>query len=158
MARDMVGHVPASQAADAAAPVVAHTDDSRLRVHLRELRGGRSLSEAAELIGLRGDELGRIERGETKQIRFSTLLRILTAFDCSPDTLLEVERDDGGRGGRYAVAMDAFLAGSLPAPGTRRGRVRPASDDEQDMADAIAFVEPIEPRRSTRGGAGTLNP
>lgn len=58
---------------------------------------------------------------------------------------------------RYTGTLEAFLDDDLPSP-SRRGRVRPAELDEQDLADAAAFVETVDERRATRAGVGTLNP
>ena len=48
-------------AQERSAPVIAEVGDVRLLWHLRELRGARSLREAAELVGMNRDELGRID-------------------------------------------------------------------------------------------------
>jgi DNA-binding Xre family transcriptional regulator len=70
---------------------VAEEGDCTLFVRARELRGSRSLKNMAAAIGIRPDELSRIERGETRQIRFVTILSMLRAFHCSADDLLVIE-------------------------------------------------------------------
>jgi transcriptional regulator with XRE-family HTH domain len=142
---------------DEAAPVVARTDEGCLRIRLRELRGDRSLTEVANLVGIRGDELGRIERGDTSQIRFATLLRLCTALGVSLDTLFEVQ-DADGQAPRYTAAMDAFLAGDLPSSPRARRQRRSADLDEQDMAEVSEYAEVVADPRPTRRGTGTMNP
>jgi DNA-binding Xre family transcriptional regulator len=155
MTGDVLGY--ATHSGDDPAPVVARTDQGCLRIRLRELRGSRSLTEVADLVGIRGDELGRIERGQTSQIRFTTLLRLCTALGVSPDTLFEVQNAHEGAG-RYAAAMDAFLAGDLPAAARSRRVQRPAELDEQDPVEATEYDEAATAPRRTRRGVGTLNP
>ena len=134
---------------------MADVEGARLRVRLRELRGERTLTEVAGLIGIRGDELGRIERGETVQIRFSTLLRILTALNCRLDELLEVERSQAPQP-RYAAALRAAVAGELSVP-DRAGTLRDSSAYEQDLSEAEAFASD-EVHLVGRKAVGTLNP
>ena len=70
---------------------VARVDESTLNIKLAALRKERTLSEAAAMVGIRADELSRIESGKTKQIRWETMLRILLAYDCEIEDLIEIK-------------------------------------------------------------------
>lgn len=136
------------------APVLADVDGMQLRWHLRGLRGHRTLTDVAREVGIRSDELGRIERGETTQIRFSTLLRILKGYRCDIADLLEVEDATGAAQPRYGAALRAYRAGKLSHPG-RRAEIRSLGRDEQDLDEAAAVAEEPVVRRQ-RGAVGSL--
>ena len=108
---------------------VAEGSDCSLIVRARELRGSRSLKEMAAAIGIRPDELSRIERGETTQIRFGTILRMLKAYHCSADELLVVE-DKPRTEPLYSGVMQALKDGRLK-PGVP---ARFGSDVDQTLA------------------------
>lgn len=137
-------------------PVVAESVSARLTLELRALRGSRSLTEVADVVGIRSDELGRIERGETKQMRFSTLLRLLEGLGIELHDLFKVERSTSIFPKDCQAALGAYQAGKL-APPRRRAVVRSESTDEQDLTHAAAMAE--EHRDGARRRAiGTLNP
>lgn len=142
-------------------PVVASVAGLRLRWHARALRGDRSLAEAARLVRLNRDELSRIERGETTQIRFETLAKLLVGYGCGLDDLLEVEPKDN-----ETVAAPLYT-GVLAALGDRSTSVRPPArravrrsvDADILPEDDEARFAPSAPKRSTRRRPppGTLN-
>jgi DNA-binding Xre family transcriptional regulator len=163
-------HVSASFVVDAPTralpvpvPVIAEVDDVRLLLHLRELRGSRSLREAAALVGMNRDELGRIERGETKQIHFRTLAKLLVAYRCNLDDLLEVDVVPASRPTPlYAGVVAALSAGTLPGDGPRRRSVRRSTDgDVVNEGDEDLFAASNQadhsPSRRRRAPVGTLN-
>ena len=121
--------------------VVAERNGARLTLRARELRGDRSLVEAAALVGIRQDELSRIERGETSAMRFDTLLRLCEAYRVPPGELLSLEKDTAGTSPLEQV-LAAVAAGtaSVHRPPHTRGRV--AADeidaDEESRAASIA--------------------
>lgn len=70
--------------------VVAEREGARLLLRARELRGAATLSEIALRAGIRQDELGKIERGETQAVRWDTLLRLCRAYKVTPAELFEL--------------------------------------------------------------------
>ena len=50
-----------------------------------------SLTELSERVGITIANLSKLKTGKAKAIRFSTLLAICEALDCTPGDLLEVE-------------------------------------------------------------------
>ena len=69
---------------------VASDSEGSLLLHLRSLRGGRSLEDVAQRVGIVADELSRIERGLTRQVRWETLLRLMRTDDCGPGDLMAI--------------------------------------------------------------------
>ena len=144
-------------------PVIAEVDDVRLLWHLRELRGSRSLRAAAALVGMNRDELGRIERGETKAIRFRTLAKLRVAYRCSLGDLLEVAMVPAPRPTPLQAGVVAALsAGTLGGDGPRRRSVRRSTDgDVVNEGDEALFAasNPADqsPPRRHRAPVGTLN-
>jgi DNA-binding Xre family transcriptional regulator len=140
-------------------PVVAEVGGVRLVWHARALRGERSLTEAAKLVRLNRDELSRIEKGETTQIRFETVVKLIAGYQCQLTDLLhvEVEPTDTPKP-LYEGALEALRAGAL-LPTSRRRTVRRASSlDVVDEGDARRFASAPEvqsPRR--RAAQSTLN-
>jgi len=51
-----------------------------------------SLSELSDRVGITLANLSKLKCGKARAIRFSTLLAICEALDCSPGDLLEVEK------------------------------------------------------------------
>lgn len=121
-------------------PVVAATAEVRLRVLVRGLRGERSLKDAAALIGINRDELGRIERGESKQIRFDTLSKLLSAYRCTLADLFEVERiaPPSAQEKLYAGAMAALDTGILTRGVRRRAVIREEYTGVAEQGDGVS--------------------
>lgn len=109
-------------------PCVAETDGAALVLRLRELRGSRSLDEAADAVGIRPDELSKIERGKTTKIAWGTLLGLLTAYRCSAGELFEVRETAPTRNSALSMAMAAVRANPDTAVPPRR--VNPERADE----------------------------
>lgn len=151
----------AAQAADPGCPVVAEADDVRLLLHVRAMRGERSLVEAARLVGMNRDELSRLERGETSQVRFATLAKLIAAYDCDLADLVEVRRRNGAQP-LYASALAALGGGTLPAAQPSRRAVRRAADADistEFEADVWVGTEPAEsqtPARRKRAAVGVV--
>jgi DNA-binding Xre family transcriptional regulator len=119
-------------AGSADAPIVASYGGVRLRWHARELRGDRTLAEAARATGINRDELSRIERGETVQIRFETLAKLVEGYGCAVSDLIEIA----------ATEPDAAAApwrGPLAA--LRAGRVRAGVPGRPDPDTALDEFE-----------------
>ncbi|NNN00354.1 MAG: helix-turn-helix transcriptional regulator [Acidimicrobiaceae bacterium] len=144
----------------AANPVVAEVDGLRLYWHARALRGDRSLAEAAKMVRLNRDELSRIEKGETTQIRFETLAKLLAGYGCDLADLFHVEStpSDAPRP-LYEAALAALRSGVIEGATSRRRAVRrPSSLDIVDEADAQGFApSPDERSARRRSPVGTLN-
>ena len=51
-----------------------------------------SLTELSEKVGITLANLSILKRGKAKAIRFSTLLALCEALDCTPGDLLELEK------------------------------------------------------------------
>lgn len=139
-------------------PVVAEVEGVRLRLHARELRGSLTLVEVARRTGLDRDELSRLEKGETTQVRFSTLAKLLAVYGCGLQDLVTVERAQE-ESPLYASALSALVDGTLRATGPRRRAVRRPSDadvlPEGDEAAFAASESPTSHRR--RSPVGTLH-
>jgi DNA-binding Xre family transcriptional regulator len=154
--------IPA-QERSAPVPVIAEVGAVRLLWHARELRGARSLREAAALVGMDRDELGRIERGETKQIHFKTLAKLLAAYRCNLDDLFEVEVVPApGPTPLYAGAAAALAGGRLPGTAPVRRSVRRSTTldvvNEGDESHLAASTQAAASRpRRRRAPIGTLN-
>ncbi len=52
-----------------------------------------SLTELSETVGITMANLSTLKRGKGKAIRFSTLLALCEALDCTPGDLLELEEE-----------------------------------------------------------------
>ena len=53
-----------------------------------------SLTELSEKVGITMANLSTLKRGKARAIRFSTLVAICDALDCTPGDLLELDRDE----------------------------------------------------------------
>lgn len=144
------------------APVIAEVEGLKLRWHARELRGSRSLVEAAALVGLNRDELSRIERGETKQIHFRTIAKLLAGYNCSVSELVDVEwvGEEGAALPLYVHAVEALTHGVPPNQPPRRRAVRRSSEaDVVEPGDEATFAPSLNepaPRRR-RSPSGTVH-
>jgi len=100
------------------------------------------LMEVARRAGLNRDELSRFERGETTQVRFATIAKLLAVYDCTLEELFEVERSHQPvPAPLYAGALAALAAGTVPGDAPRRRAVRrPASLDVLSEADESTFA------------------
>jgi DNA-binding Xre family transcriptional regulator len=136
--------------------VVAERDGARMIVRARELRGEASLTEIAQRVGIRQDELGKIERGETSGIRFDTLLKLCHAFDVTPAELFAVEATHPAvPASPLAGVLAAVAAGTvrLHTPPPIRRRLLDA-DTAMDLDDAQAMLadredgQPVRRRRT----------
>lgn len=144
---------------DVVEPVVAEVEGIRLRLHARRLRGSMTLVEVARRAGLNRDELSRLEKGETTQVRFSTLAKLIAVYDCSLDDLVEVERSRPDVP-MYAAALAAIADGTLLATGPQRRSVRrPADLDVVAEGEESTFApsEPVPPQHR-RSPVGTVHP
>ena len=140
-------------------PVVAELDGVKLRLHARRLRGSMSLVEVARRANLNRDELSRLERGETSQVRFSTLAKLLVVYDCGLDDLIEVEKSRSTEP-LYAGALGAFADGTLGVSRQRRRAARrPAGADHVDDDESAMFVSSESVASSRRRTpVGTIHP
>lgn len=93
---------------------VAARSGRTLLLRARDLRGSLSLAAAAQRIGIRPDELGKIERGETKQVRWETLLGMADAYDVEVGELL-VATPQSRVEPAYAPILAALRSGQLVA-------------------------------------------
>jgi hypothetical protein len=130
--------------------VVAQRDGVRLLLRCRELRGTRTLSEMANIVGVRQDELGKIERGETSSIRFDTLLRLCAAYQVSPGELLTIDHVDA-KPTVLEEMLTAVLQGAAAthAVPSKRSRLRD-EDVLMNLDDAATLVEREEPTKRGR--------
>ena len=149
-------------ASSAADPVVAEFGRVRLRWHARSLRGNRTIAEAARLVGLNRDELSRIERGETKQIQFQTVAKLLAGYQCALGDLFEVEAATQPKTSvpLYIHAVAALANGTIPIKSVGRRAVRrPAELDVTTAGDEAAFSPSPSntPTRRRRSPVGTHN-
>jgi DNA-binding Xre family transcriptional regulator len=96
-----------------AAASVATRQGRALLLRARELRGELSLAAAARRIGIRPDELGRIERGETRQVRWETLLGMAEAYEVEVGDLLVTAQAESETEPVYAGLLAAMRSGSI---------------------------------------------
>lgn len=116
-------------------PVVASYGGVEVHCRVRELRGDRSLADAARLVGLNRDELARIERGQTVQIRFETIAKLMSGYGCAIGDLLEV----------VSLGDDQAVAPwSAPLAALREGRVRSGVPGRRDPDEIVEELLPIE--------------
>lgn len=54
-----------------------------------------SLTELSEQVGITLANLSILKRGKARAIRFSTLVAICEALDCTPGDLLEIDQENG---------------------------------------------------------------
>ena len=110
---------------------VARERGLALFLHATELRGDLSRAEAARRVGIGSDELAKIERGETTQVRWVTLLKLMSAYGCSLDDLVEVRPavPVGEVRPAYTPVLDALRAGRL-SPGLPPRRYTPERDTD----------------------------
>lgn len=134
--------------------VVAQNAEDRLVIRLKDLRGARTLSEVAKEIGMRQDDLGKIERGETQGIRYETILKLCGFFHVTLDELFTVEPAQIRRNSPLERALEKIDAGALHTHevGERVRKLRPveARIDVKAAAEFVDFEEPHEPRSRTR--------
>ena len=146
MARITHNFVPSSSLAESklrALPVVAaDVGNVQIVLHARQLRGERSLREAAALVGLNRDELSRIEKGDTLQIRFETIAKLISGYGCLLEDLIEVKSvPQESAKPLYEQAMNYMAEhgeiGNRPA---RRAIRRSLELDVQSEEDRTAFI------------------
>lgn len=147
---------PASTEHPGGAAVAARSGRTLL-LRARDLRGSLSLAAAARRIGIRPDELGKIERGETKQVRWETLLGMAEAYDVEVGELL-VATPQSRVEPAYAPILAALRSGQLVATvPPRRFALDPdillaeREFETPSTAEVAAFAEPApspEVRRS----------
>jgi DNA-binding Xre family transcriptional regulator len=131
-----------------ALPVVAaNVGGVQILLHARQLRGGRSLREAAALVGLNRDELSRIEKGNTLQIRFETIAKLLSGYGCLLEDLIEVKSvPQESAKPLYEQAMSYMVEhgeiGNRPA---RRAVRRSLELDVQSEEDRAAYIASTAP-------------
>lgn len=53
-----------------------------------------TLTELSETVGITIANLSTLKRGKARAIRFSTLVAVCEALDCSPGDLLELDRGE----------------------------------------------------------------
>lgn len=147
-----------SRADHPAAASVATRHGRALLLRARELRGELSLAAAARRIGIRPDELGKIERGETRQVRWETLLGMAEAYEVEVGDLLVTAQAESEAEPAYAGILAAMRSGSMARvipprfvgdPDAARAE---RGDLDRDRGVTIAdFAEPVptaEVRRS----------
>jgi DNA-binding Xre family transcriptional regulator len=145
--------------------VIAERNGTRLTLRARELRGTRTLSDAAALIGIRHDELSRIERGDTTSMRFDTLLRLCDAYQVTPGELLHIEKDPATMSPLDHV-LAAITAGTATTHRPPRNRARLTDDEtvddatDDEVAAGIADItdRDIPIRRTRRRAPDTIGP
>lgn len=116
-------------AEEAAQPVIADIAGIRLRLHARSIRGSMTLAEAARRANLSQNGLSRLEKGETTQVKFSTLAKLISLYGCALEDLIEVDRHPA-EAPMYETALAAIADGTLAASGQQRRTVwRPGSLD-----------------------------
>jgi DNA-binding Xre family transcriptional regulator len=144
-------------------PIVARAGGLCLRWRARALRGDRTIAEAARMVDLNRDELSRIEKGETIQIRFETLAKLLVGYNCELSDLVEVVSDveEAGPGARplYAGVLDALEAGVIErrTAGRRAVRRSPEVDILVENDEARFAPSPVVRSARHRAPVGTAN-
>lgn len=120
--------------------------ENYLVVRVRELRGTRTLSDVAARVGMRQDDLGRLERGETSSIHYDTLLKLCREFGVGPEEIFEitpVTKSDPSPLDQILAAIEVGVAQSHSVPTSRSRRV--LHEEELDLAEVAAFADLEEP-------------
>lgn len=131
-----------------------------LFVHASELRGDLSRAEAARRVGIGADELAKIERGETTQVRWVTLLKLMSAYRCSLQDLVEVRATEPipEVEPAYARTLEALRVGRL-SPGLPRRRYTPERDGEAGeappLSEVAALFDTPGPKRGRKAPFGS---
>lgn len=137
-------------------PTVAEGASLRIRSKIRRLRGDLPLAAAARAIGIDRNELRRVEKGETRQIRFDTLVKLCETYRCNIGDLLQIEPAEATEAGPvYAGALMSYSKG-LIGPAPRRAVRRDASLDVAEPDRAGEFAAEVSGRRRSHG-VPTLN-
>lgn len=141
--------------------VVAERGRARLVVRARELRGDRTLTDVAAPVGMREDELGKIERGQTHAIRLDTLLKLCEAFGVTPSDLFAVEETGSAAPSPLASVLAGVRAGVAHshAPDWTRARLR--DDDvivDPGAVPTLADREEPQVRRARTRAPATVAP
>ena len=63
----------------------------RINLDLILVQRRKSLTQLSEEIGITVANLSKLKTGKARAIRFSTLIAICSALDCSPGELIELE-------------------------------------------------------------------
>jgi DNA-binding Xre family transcriptional regulator len=140
-------------------PVVAEFGAIRLLWCARRLRGDLTITEAARRVGLNRDELARIERGETKQIQFKTVAKLIVGYGCAVTDLFEVQpavvEDESAP--FYGGTLAALATGIVPneSAGRRTVRRSPDLDVIGEHEEAMFAASPEPPARRRRSPIGT---
>lgn len=130
--------------------VVAEVAGECLVIRAKQLRGNRTLSEIAARMGMRQDDLGRIERGETKSIQYETLLKLCAVFEVTPSQLFTVESSLPRKTNPLERVLAGIEAGTIQTHkvGPRVRKLRPVELMDLGTATEFSdFEEPIQPRR-----------
>lgn len=69
----------------------------KVNLDLMLVKRGMTLTELSERVGLTLANLSILKTGKARAIRFSTLVALCTALDCTPGDLLTIERETGDR-------------------------------------------------------------
>lgn len=65
----------------------------RVNIDLLLVKRRMSLSELAEKVGITLSNLSILKCGKAKAIRFSTLIALCEALDCTPGDIMEIEEE-----------------------------------------------------------------
>lgn len=139
--------------------VVAKSANGRqLVVRIRELRGDRTLSDVAAQVGIRQDDLSRIERGETSSIRYETILKLCTEFHVGPEALFRIEEENLETSSPLEKVLAAVARGDIELHQVPKNRRRQSigNDEEVDPKD-IAILAQLQKRNSQRHRTQSLN-
>lgn len=130
-------------------PEVARIDQSTLVIKVADLRKERTLAEVAAIVGIRPEELSKIESGKTKQIRWGTLLGLLRAYECGVEDILEVRQVTTLKENSARTAYLEALRTIEPNIPVRR--LRPYKEGVGlDGASVRALSEPVPAREVRR--------
>ncbi|MBN1903620.1 MAG: helix-turn-helix transcriptional regulator [Deltaproteobacteria bacterium] len=66
----------------------------RVNLDLLLVKRRMTLSELAERVGITLSNLSILKCGKAKAIRFSTLIALCEALDCTPGDIMEIEEED----------------------------------------------------------------
>lgn len=160
----MTLHRATARTDQSGAATVAARRGRALILRAREIRGALSLTAAAKRIGIRPDELSRIERGETRQVRWETLLGMAQAYGVEVGDLLVTTAAESQSPPAYAGVLAALRSGTIQPVIPRRFAGDPdAVQAERGDLDTVHagvtadFAEPVpsaEVRRSAFRPAG----
>lgn len=109
---------------------------------LRALRGNISQERVSRATGITQKQLSALETGNSKGIQFSTLLKLCTFLECTPNDLLVIE--DEYEEFEPLTLEEQMRAEQLVAQGLKEALSAPAQTSEEIWSEFYAVRERLQ--------------